>query len=49
MVERRVFRLPLTGRDDSNVVALDKPEIARSHRAGRIEVLEELAARILSI
>jgi hypothetical protein len=46
LVERRVFRLLLTGRDDSNVVALDKPEVARSRRAGRIEVLEELASTI---
>jgi hypothetical protein len=42
LVERRVFRALLTGADDAGVVALEKPERARGHRAGRREVLEEL-------
>lgn len=42
LVERRVFRFLLTGADDAGVVALEKPERARGHRAGRAEVLEEL-------
>lgn len=46
LVERRVFRLLLTGEDDAGVVALEKPEVARSRRAGRTEVLEELAAGV---
>ena len=46
MVERRAFRLLLTGADDSGVVALERPEIARGRRAGRAEVLEELAADV---
>lgn len=44
--ERRVFRLMLTGSDDAGVVALDKPEIARSRRAGRAEVLRELLTTV---
>jgi hypothetical protein len=46
LVERRIFRLLLTGEDDASVVALEKPEIARGHRAGRTEVLEELIAGV---
>lgn len=46
LVERRAFRLLLTGFDDAGVVALDKPEAARGRRAGRTEVLEELAAGV---
>lgn len=46
LAERRVFRLVLTGADDAAVVALDKPEIARSHRAGRAEVLQELLTTV---
>lgn len=48
LVERRVFRLILTGEDDAGVVALEKPELARRYRAGRTEVLAELAAGIRS-
>jgi hypothetical protein len=46
LVERRVFRLLLTGADDAGVVSVDKPEVARGHRAGRTEVLEELATSV---
>lgn len=46
LVERRIFRLLLTGLDDTGVVALDKPEVARGRRAARTEVLEELAAGV---
>ena len=46
LVERRVFRALLTGADDAGVVALEKPERARGHRAGRTQVLEELAQSV---
>lgn len=46
LVERRVFRFLLTGADDAGVVALEKPESARNRRAGRTDVLEELAQSI---
>jgi ssDNA-binding Zn-finger/Zn-ribbon topoisomerase 1 len=43
LVARRTFRLVLTGTDDAGVVAVAKPEIARANRAGRTEILEQLA------
>jgi hypothetical protein len=41
-VDRRVLRALLTGQDDSGVVAVDKPAVARVRRAGRVEVVEQL-------
>lgn len=46
LVERRIFRLMLTGEDDAGVVALEKPELARSRRTARTEVLQELMSSV---
>jgi hypothetical protein len=48
LVERRTFRLLITGEDDAGVVALEKPEIARSRRTARTEVLQELMGSVRS-
>lgn len=44
-VETSVFRLLLTGVDDSSLVEQDEPKIARSKKQGKKELLEELLAK----
>jgi hypothetical protein len=44
-VEASVFRLFLTGVDDSTVVATEAPKVVKSKRDAKIEVLDELIKR----
>jgi hypothetical protein len=44
-VESRIFRLLLTGEDDSSVIAADDPKVARGRRTGQVELLQTLIAR----
>jgi hypothetical protein len=44
--ESRVFRLLLTGEDDSSVVAREKPAIRKARRAERSELLQTLISRM---
>lgn len=44
-VEGCVFRLLLTGRDDSSVIANPDRKLAKGRREGKVELLEELLAR----
>lgn len=41
-VESSVFRLLLTGTDDSSVVAKEEPKVAKGRQEGKIEILEAL-------
>ena len=41
-VESGVFRLLLTGTDDSSVIAKEDPKVAKGRQAGKIELLEGL-------
>lgn len=41
-VERGVFRLLLTGTDDSSIIAKEDPKIAKGRQAGKVELLEGL-------
>jgi hypothetical protein len=45
-VESSVFRLLLTGVDDSSVVAKEDPKVAKGRQAGRAEVLESLLENV---
>jgi len=44
-VETSVFRLLLTGTDDSSLVEQDEPKVARSKQQGKKELLDELLAK----
>ncbi len=44
-VESSVFRLLLTGSDDSSLVEQDEPKVARSKQQGKKELLEEFLAK----
>ena len=44
-VESNVFRLLLTGTDDSSVIAKEDPKIARGPQEGKAEVLEVILQR----
>jgi hypothetical protein len=44
-VEKSVFRLLLSGVDDSSVVAADEPRVSRARVDAKEEVLQELASR----
>jgi hypothetical protein len=41
-VERGVFRLLLTGTDDSSIIAKEDPKVTKGRQAGKVELLEEL-------
>lgn len=41
-VESGVFRLLLTGTDDSSIVATEDPKVAKGRQAGKVELLEGL-------
>lgn len=41
-VESGVFRLLLTGADDSSIIAKEDPKVARGRQAGKVELLEGL-------
>lgn len=41
-VESGVFRLLLTGTDDSSIIAKDDPKVAKGRQAGKVELLEGL-------
>lgn len=41
-VESGVFRLLLTGTDDSSIVAIEDPKVAKGRQAGKVELLEGL-------
>lgn len=41
-VESGVFRLLLTGTDDSSIVAKEDPKVAKGRQAGKVELLEGL-------
>jgi ElaB/YqjD/DUF883 family membrane-anchored ribosome-binding protein len=41
-VESGVFRLLLTGTDDSSIIAKEDPKVAKGHQAGKVELLEGL-------
>ena len=41
-VESGVFRLLLTGTDDSSIIAKEDPKVAKGRQAGRVELLEGL-------
>lgn len=43
-IESGVFRLLLTGTDDSSIIAKEDPKIAKGRQVGRIELLEGLLA-----
>jgi hypothetical protein len=47
-VESRVFRLLLTGEDDSSVIAKEKPAIRKARQAERSDLLETLISRMRS-
>lgn len=42
-VESGVFRLLLTGTDDSSIIAKEDPKVARGRQAGKVELLEGLS------
>jgi len=44
-VETSVFRLLLTGADDSSIVEQEEPKVARTKQEGKKELLEELLAK----
>lgn len=41
-VESGVFRVLLTGTDDSSIIAKEDPKVAKGRQAGRVELLEDL-------
>ena len=41
-VESGVFRLLLTGTDDSSIIATENPKVAKGRQAGKVELLEGL-------
>ena len=41
-VESGVFRLLLTGTDDSSIIAKDDPKVVKGRQAGKVELLEDL-------
>lgn len=41
-VESGVFRLLLTGTDDSSIIAKENPKVAKGRQAGKVELLERL-------
>jgi hypothetical protein len=41
-VESGVFRLLLTGTDDSSIIAKEDPKVAKGRQAGKVELLEDL-------
>src|SRR5690606_2378746 len=41
-VEHGVFRLLLTGTDDSSIVAKEDPKVAKGRQSGKVELLEGL-------
>ncbi|MDQ3267036.1 MAG: hypothetical protein M3Y59_25845, partial [Myxococcota bacterium] len=43
-VESGVFRLLLTGTDDSSIIAKEDPKVAKGRQAGKVELLEGLLA-----
>jgi len=43
-VESGVFRLLLTGTDDSSIIAKEDPKLAKGRQAGKVELLEGLLA-----
>ncbi|MEN6439990.1 MAG: hypothetical protein ABFD97_15545 [Syntrophobacter sp.] len=47
-VENSVFRLLLTGIDDSSVIAREDPKIAKGRREGQSEVLEALLGKAMA-
>lgn len=44
--ESALFRYVLTGTDDSSLVAVERPNLAKVRRAGRSEIIEDLSSKI---